>query len=140
MEPISNLTPHSIASALWRIEERYSTRIQRIYSDNYPSLRESSLGPEFEDMKRLRVSIEGVVSEEDNLYFFTNPSYTKCRNWIERNIRDIRKTVETFSVIQKKIVLGWEENSNLLSAIGSKWNRYPYSNRSMLCPASFINP
>ena len=117
IESISNLTPHSIGSALWRIEERYATRIQKIYSYNYTSLRESSLGPEFEDMKRLRVSIEGVVSEEDNLEFFTNPSYTKCWNWVERKIKDIRKTIETFSVIQKRIVLGWEENANLFSAI-----------------------
>ena len=88
----------------------------------------------------LRVSLEGIVSEEDNLEFCTNPSYTKCRNWIERKIKDIRKTIESFSVIQKRLVLGWEENANMLSAICGKWNSYPYSNRSLLSPSSFINP
>ena len=37
-------------------------------------------------------------------------------------------------------MLSWESNSNMLSAICSKWNSFPYTARSGLCPASFLHP
>ena len=46
LEPIFNLTPSSIAGAVFHIEERYSTQVLMIYGDNSPSLGQEALAPE----------------------------------------------------------------------------------------------
>ena len=140
IEPIQGLTPKSIGSALWRIEENFHTKICRVYSDNFPSLRENSLGPVFEDFRQFWVALEDVVNETEGLMFHTNPSYTKCRNFVERKVLDIRRAVQSFTVLNKQLILSWEDSLNLNSAICSRWNRQPYSRRSLLSPSSFINP
>ena len=140
LEPIANLTPHSVGSALWRTEERYHTRICRIYSDNHPSLRESSLGSEFEDLRNLRVALDDVIQRTEGVIFCTNPSYNKCRKWIERNINDIRGAIEQFTVINRTLILNWEESLNLMTAICARYNNFPYTRYSLLSPASFLNP
>ena len=67
-------------------------------------------------------------------------SSVKCCNYVERKIRDICQTIRQFTVIQKSVVLSWESNSNLLLAICAKWNSFPYTSKSNLCPASFLHP
>ena len=120
LEPIENLTPVSIAAAMWRVEERFNTKIKTIFSDNFPSLRENSLGPELSELHKLKVSVQDVVAGDNDLTFSTNLSYVKCRIYVERKIRDIRQTMRQFTVIKKSVVLSWESNSNLLSAICAK--------------------
>ena len=74
LEPIQSLSPNSISGTLWRVEETFKTQICSIYSDNYSSLRESSLGVELAQFHRLHVTIGEIVERTPDLIFYTNVS------------------------------------------------------------------
>ena len=88
IEPIFNLSPSSIAGAVFRIKERYSTQVLMIYGDNSPSLGQEALAPEIQDYHNLRIGID-KMTKNGNIVCINNPSYAKQRNFIERKINDI---------------------------------------------------
>ena len=139
LEQIDSLTPNSVSGALWRMEEKFKTRIMAIYSDNYSSLRATALGVEMDKFQILRNTIDRIVDTTPGIVFNTNVSYTKSRNYIERKIKNIRSSVSQLAVF-RNIILNFEEALNLNVAITSMWNNYPYSRNSLLSPSSFVNP
>ena len=90
LEQIDSLTPNSVSGALWRMEEKFKTRIMAIYSDNYSSLRATALGVEMDKFQILRNTIDRIVDTTPGIVFNTNVSYTKSRNYIEHKIKNIR--------------------------------------------------
>ena len=85
IQPVESLTPNSIAGALWRIEESFQTRITSIWSDNHPSLGQSSLAKEFEKFQCFRVSVDEVIRRTPDVTFCMNISFTKSRNYIDES-------------------------------------------------------
>ena len=61
------------------------------------------------------------------------------QNYVERKIKNVHSSVAQITTI-RNLVLNFKEALNLTTSIESTWNSYPYSCKSLLCPANFINP
>ena len=64
IKPIENLDSSSIAGAFQRIECQYATEITTIYCDNFSSLRQTALGPEIDQLRKMRVGLSDLGKEE----------------------------------------------------------------------------
>ena len=71
---IGNASSASISLALRRIELRYSTQIKTIWSDNFSSLCQESLGPFVQEGLKL-----DIVDGNPMININDKNSYIKCR-------------------------------------------------------------
>ena len=101
IEPIFNLSHSSISGAVFRISERYSTQTLVVYADNAPALGQEALAPEIQDYHDLRIGID-KMTENGNVVCINNPSYAEQRNFVERKINDVRKSIKQLTIVKKR--------------------------------------
>ena len=75
--------PHS------QVSSKYAVVLRSIWSDNFSSLREQSLG---EPMRgTFKVAMANLDGEQTEMQFKTHLSYNKSRNYVERKVKSIKK-------------------------------------------------
>ena len=48
--------------------------------------------------------------------------------------------MQHFTIVNRQLLLNWEDSLNLMTAICAHWNNYPFTRNSLLSPAAFLKP
>ena len=81
LKSICSLSSKSIGLVLQRLDLRYSTKVNLVYSDNYSTFQPDSLGQVAGDLQQMRVSLIDLKDQELDIEFLPNLSYIKQCNY-----------------------------------------------------------